>query len=225
MADHALTDLCYTGFARPQEQGTCYRSITDGNQSPEASILVRSRRGDGCHPEIDSKPRRWEKPSAWPRHRVVGTHVPWGGVRTRQSLGRRDLQTVRLRGDGPYRALWYDPGGLGAVVLISDVFVVVVVVVVIVVVVVFVNDTDTSCALPTRRHPSSVVVGILFRCLLSLPFVVVTVVATSLAAACVIVVAGRSLVVKSRNVGRRRNIDCFCCCFVVIIIGENKYMR
>ena len=75
-------------------------------------LLLRT--GDGCQPEIDSKPRHWETPSAWPRHLVVGTHVPWGGVRTRQSLGRRDVQTVRLRGDGPQRALCCDPGFLGA---------------------------------------------------------------------------------------------------------------
>ena len=76
------------GVAQPEEHRTCRAGITfSGHRwlSRELPLWVRTgaysevtpRDGHRCQAEIDSKPRHWEKPSAWPRHSGSGLTCPW----------------------------------------------------------------------------------------------------------------------------------------------------
>ena len=115
--------MCWV--AQPEEHRTCRAGITFLGQrwltreppfrwEPALIPQLLLRTGDGCQPEIDSKPRHWETPSAWPRQLVVGTHVPLGGARTRQPLGRRDFVWGCSAVTACSEQFCCIPGGLGA---------------------------------------------------------------------------------------------------------------
>ena len=77
-----------------------FRSYSSGRASMPSGIRFQA-------PTLGNSQRL--APPLW-----VGTHVPLGGARTRQPLGRRDFCLGMLSGDGLQRAFCCRPGVLGA---------------------------------------------------------------------------------------------------------------